>query len=481
LFSTRPVIILVISGWGVTAPGPANSFGYANVPNIQFLSDNYPLFELVLPSHKREVNLKIMSSSADLIDFHSRLLNVVNNNSLKHNPVLNSLIADITGTTSKLHVLFRADYFGSLNYKVALSILEYLKNTNLNSGQIKFYFLIEDNSERELLVKYIQTITEKVKSFKLGNIAAIAEINLETMNSSVLDIEELLVNARGKVVPNTVEILDKIVKHKKIGLNIISRADNVFQTVANMDAVIDLNMEGDAFAHNLRNRISNSFNREKSKTHGIDYANLSDLPDIHENVLIKPFEPITTLSRFFSHKQIYQVIINPREEHEMIKLALNSNKEILAGQDFINIYEPNILKEQRLIFQKLKEKLNENKYGMIYAYTSSLFNAAMTGKMDETILVLEELDKEISEIANFALHNNYVFAVTSDKGLAEAIYNSSGDIGKDNQNPVPAIFIDSRLKKISKTTANIKDFVPTLLHLCGYNKPGQMEGINLIS
>lgn len=480
MFNTRPAIILIISGWGLTAPGPANAFGLANVPNLQFLSQNYPFFELKVPTENKYDNLKVLASAADLIDFEARLLNVVNNNSLKHNPDLNGLISDITGTTSKLHIFMRADYFGSINYKVSLSILDYLKHTKLNTTQVKFYFLINDTSDKNLLAKYIQTITEKIKSMKLGNIAGIAEIDYHSINSSVMNIAEFVINAKAKVAPNTAEILEKIIKSKKFDSYVISRKDAPFQVMQNMDAILDLNLEGDGFAEMLRLKIVKAFEKSESKTHGIDYKNLSDLPNIHEGILIKPFEPITTISRFFSGKQIYQTLISPRDQSEQLKLVLNSRAEILPGQDLINIFEVNNLKEQKLIFEKLKNKLQENKYGLSIAYINSLYRAAQTGKVDEIVEVIEELDKEISEIANFALHHGLVLAITSDIGVAEAIYNSKGDISMGSNNPVPAIFIDNRLNKLPKKTGVTKDFVPTLLNLCGFLKPGQMDGINLI-
>ncbi|MBP9759345.1 hypothetical protein KBD45_06640 [Candidatus Dojkabacteria bacterium] len=475
----KPALLLIISGWGISAPGPANAFGFANTPNLNFIQKNFQNFELAVPSRFRLSNLQVLMSSHDEIDLESRILNTIKNNTMKSNPVWVEMIKKLQVTNSKLNVLMRVDFFGSLNYKISDHIVELLKSTSLKNDQIKYYFLVEGIKDRELLIKYISSITEKIRSSRVGEIAGVCIVDQNSFNSSVQKTSEFLVNAKGRFVSSVTKVLEELKKNTKSGEFIISKKENPYIVINALDGIVDLNLEHDKFAQDLRISLVSAFSNESSAN--IEYVNLCELPSAAEKVLIKSFTPNQSLTHFIRDKQLPQSIIVSKADSASVLKTMNLVNELIQGQEMVSVYELNLIKEQNIIFQKIKEKLEMNKYGLIVGYISSVYKSALSGKMEDTIQVIENLDKRIAELTNIVVNSNYVLGITSDVGLAESIYNVKGDVSIGSLNPVPSIFIENKQASIVRNSGNLKDFVPTLLNYCGYLKPGQMDGVNLLN
>ena len=479
MINIKPALLLVISGWGISAPGPANAFSFANTPNIDFIQKNFQSFELSVPSRFRLSNLQVLASSHDEINLESRILNTIMNNTMKSNPVWVEMIEKVRITNSKLNILFRADYFGSLNYKISEHLVDLLKSVPLKNNQIKFYFLVEGAKDSELLIKYIYSITEKIRASKVGEIAGVCLVDQTSFNSSVQKTSEFLINAKAKFVDSIGKVLVELKKNPKSGEFIISKKENPFMVINALDGILDLNLENDKFAQELRKSVVSSFSTDGKNN--IEYSNLCELPNIKEDILIKSFTPNQSLTHFVRSKQLSQSIVVAKSESDKVLKSLNMVDELLPGQDMVSVYEVDILKEQKLIFQKLKEKVELKKYGLVIGYVSTVYKSALSGKMEDVIQIIEDLDKHIPELANTLINSGYVMGITSDVGLGEAIYNNKGEVNIGSLNPVPAYFIENNQTKFSKGSGNIKDFVPTLLDLCGYSKPSEMEGVNLLN
>lgn len=475
----KPALMLIISGWGISAPGPANAFGFANTPNLNFIQKNFQNFELSVPSRFRLSNLQVLGSSHDEIDLETRILNTIANNTMKSNPVWVDMINKIQTANSKLNILMRADYFGSLNYKISEHLVDLLKSVNLKNDQIRFYFLISSIKDKELLIKYIYTISEKIHKGKVGNISGICVVDESSFNSSITKTSEFLINAKGKFYDTIVKAIQELKKNSKSGEYLISRKENPYIVLNALDGIVDLNLENDKFAQGLRKSIVSAFSKDGKIN--IEYVNLSELPDVEGNVLIKSFAPNLTLTHFIKNKMLPQTVIVSKADSESVLKGINLVNELLPGQEMVSVYEVNLQREQNIIFQKIQEKIESKKYGLIIGYVSSIYKSATTGRMEDVIELIESLDKSVAKLTNTVVNSNYVMGITSDVGLAEAIYNSKGEVSMGSLNPVPAVFIENKQAMPIKNSGNIKDFVPTLLNYCGYPKSGQMDGINLLN
>lgn len=484
MLGKKKSVLLIVSGWGLSSPSPANTFSLANKPNIDFLFGNFPTFQLNTPTDHRFENLRSLTTSKEISGMGHRLVNSLNSEAFKKHPVIASLIRHAAEYNSKLHILIRVDHFGSLSYKYSQKIVEILKHSNLRTHQINFHYLLNNLENTELKNKFILELTEQVRALKIGEIGGLCLVDKETVNSSVLDICNYLINSKAKTVTSVAEILKSLHKTNSKEMYIISHKEQPFAPMNAFDAVLDLNIEGDQFSEVLRQSLEATFEEdfaEQSEGTKLMYANLSDLPTVHDNIIVKDYVPDISISRFLSQSQVYQSVITSREDSEEFLEAINLENKILPGQDVVNVYEVNYLREQRIIFEKINEKIIQDKYGLITAYLTTLFNISKTGKVDEAIECIESLDNQIAELANIALHNNSSLIITSDVGLAEAIYNSKGEINSGSNNPVPGIFIDQRFRKPISGDGHLKDLVPTLLNVSGHPKPAKMEGVNLFN
>ena len=477
IMNNKSALMLIISGWGLAAPGHANAFSLANTPNIRFLQEKLTMYELTVPSRFRLSNLQVLSTSHGEIDFESRLLNCIGNNSVKLNPVWLSMIEYVKRNNSKLNILMHADFFGSINYKVAEYIIEVLRKGSLGPEQLNFYFMIEGAKDKELLIKFIYDLTEKIRRYKLGEIAGIVCHQTDAFNSNLELTKSVLDGTKVKIVDSVTKILEDIKKGRAEGGYLVSRKGKLYKTLNAYDGLIDLNLEDDKFALSLRNLIIQNYAADDGEKLG--YYNLCEISGIENSALVKKFIPSVSLPHFISSQKYGQSVVVAKSEAERVLKALNIISELVDGQELINVYETNPLKEQKIIMESIIDIIRKNQSKLIIGYISTLYKTALTGKLDDLVIMLESLDKLVGKLINFAVNSGYVIGITSDVGLVESIYNNKGEVNSGSLNPVPAFFIESATAMKLNGKGDLKDFSPTLLACCGYPKPFAMQGFNL--
>jgi 2,3-bisphosphoglycerate-independent phosphoglycerate mutase len=198
------------------------------------------------------------------------------------------------------------------------------------------------------------------------------------------------------------------------------------------------------------------------------------------------------LGRVVSTANLRQLRVAESEKERFVTFYFNGQIETaFAGEDRFIIPSPKVatydlLPEMsaRQVTDSLIEKAKPGTYPFILVNFANPDMVGHTGNIGAAVRACEVVDECVGKLANFALAYDATLLITADHGNAEEMINSrTGEIETEHSaNPVPFIAISKKFlgKSIILPTGILADVAPTVLSLMSLALPGSMTGRNLL-
>jgi len=149
------------------------------------------------------------------------------------------------------------------------------------------------------------------------------------------------------------------------------------------------------------------------------------------------------------------------------------------------------------VIDKICKAVNSEKYDLVAGSLANPDMLAHTGDLEATSQAVAVVDKLLRKVLKACLNRKNILVISSDHGNAEYMLDKRGNkphLGHTD-NPVPFILVGPGYEgrnigwpdvigddlSTTKTSGNIADVAPTLLHLAGLAAPPGLRGRSLIN
>jgi 2,3-bisphosphoglycerate-independent phosphoglycerate mutase len=521
----KPVVLIILDGWGVNPPYNGNSITIAQTPFLNSLIAEYPSMTIAASGESvglpwgeegnSEVGHLNLGLGRILYQDLPRINKAISDNSFYQNPVLLEAVNHVVKNNSQLHflgIVSSGCVHSSVDHLYALLVLareKKIKNvyihaildgrdTAFNSG-VNFIKGLE-MSLKERGVGKIATITGRFYAMDRNN-------NWDRTAKAYTALTDGVGNKSENAIDCIEESYRKKIYDEEFVPTVITENGQPVGLISDNDAVVCFNYRPDRSRQITKAFILPDFDKF-SRPHflkNLFYASFTEYEKGLSAKIVFPPEVINnSLGEIISRAGLTQLRIAETEKYAHVTYFFNGGREEKSpGEDHILVPSPRIANYDAKpemsaaeITKKLVDFINDDKYDFILVNFANADMVGHTGNMTAAVKAVETLDKCMGKIVPGVLNKNGVVIITADHGNAEIMFNmQTGQIDKEHSNnPVPLIIVGNEFRGRTFGWQNpvntdlsliapqgiLSDVGPTVLKILGVKKPKEMTGVSLI-
>ena len=519
----KPVVLMVLDGWGIANPYTGNAISQANTPNIKSYIAKYPSMALVasgegvgLPwgeSGNSEVGHLNLGLGRIIYQNLPRINKAIADRSFYKNKVLLKAIEQVKKNNSKLHLL------GLTSSGCVHSSLEHLQALIAfiaESGVNEFYVhAILDGRDTPFNsgLNFIKEVEASLAGTK-GKIATISgrfyAMDRDNHWDRTAKAYETMVLGSGEKYESpekaVEESYEKKIYDEEFMPTVITKDGQPIAKIQDGDAVIFFNYRPDRARQLAKAFVLPGFEKFKREKYlKILFTTFAEYEkNLPVDIVFPPEVLKNTLGEVLATAGLKQLRIAETEKYAHVTYFFNGGREIKSeGEDQILVSSPPVssydLKPEMSALEvtsKVIETVEQDNYDFILINFANADMVGHTGNLKATIRAVEAVDRCVGKIVNSVLAKGGLLFITADHGNAEGLFNmQTGMIDKEHSaNPVPFLIIgkDYEGKSLSLPDAPggdlsllqprgmLSDVAPTILKVIGLDKPSEMTGRSLI-
>ncbi len=215
-----------------------------------------------------------------------------------------------------------------------------------------------------------------------------------------------------------------------------------------------------------------------------EYSSDYDVP-----VAFPPERLQNVFGEYISNLGMRQLRIAETEKYAHVTFFMNGGVEKpFVGEDRILVPSPDVATydlqpemNAAELTDKLLSTLASNKYDVVICNFANPDMVGHTGNFDATVKAIEFVDKCLKRVVNCVNQLGGEVLITADHGNAELMRNDEVDQAHTahTTNPVPFIYVGR--EAVLERMGTLSDVTPTMLYLLGVDKPQEMSGHSLVT
>lgn len=538
----RPVVLIVLDGWGIAPNGVGNAISQAKIPFFDSLRKMYPHGELKasgesvgLP-HGEDGNtetghINLGAGYTVYQDLPKINLSIADGSFFK-NYSFQSAVNHARKYESNIHLLGLIGSGGvHSNIEHLLALLQIFKEQGFDRV---FLHLITDgrDSPPKSSIQYIERIMAFTQSIGIGRIATIMGRYYAMDRDHRWERTKLAYEAMTKGIGEKYDDPLKAVKNSYnqkitdefIKPAIIEKDGKPLGLVKSCDSVIFFNYRIDRPRQLTKAFVLENFEKEANrvdfdpystkyyKKHNVELSNMNKPFDRGRMLSHLYFVTMTEYSNYFhvssvafppaivahplgemiSEQGLYQLRMSESEKERFVTYYFNGLREkSFANEDRIIIPSPKVatydLAPEMSAFKLTEELISQirsRKYDFILVNYANPDMVAHTGMIPQTVTACEAVDKCLSQLVPEILLIKGTAIITADHGNAEELIDpQTGAIDTEHSTyPVPFIAVNNKWyrKNFTLSYGTLADIAPTILDLMHISRPSSMTGRNLL-
>ncbi|KKR21370.1 MAG: 2,3-bisphosphoglycerate-independent phosphoglycerate mutase [Parcubacteria group bacterium GW2011_GWE2_39_37] len=521
----KPVILIILDGWGIVQPYSGNAISQANIPNMKEYIIKYPAMTLRasgeavgLPWGKdgnSEVGHLNLGMGRILYQDLPRINKSINDNSFYQNKALLGAVNHAKKNNSKLHLLGLASngcVHASIEHLQALLVLA--KEEGL--GQVYIHAVLDGrDTPYNSAASYIKDIIRTISEYGIGKIASLSgrfyTLDRDNHWDRIEKAYSAMVNGVGNEADDTISAIEqsygKKIFDEEFIPTIIKENGKPVATIEDNDAVIFFNFRPDRARQITKAFVLPGFDKFNRKEYlkNLFFVCFTEYEkDLPVEIAFPPEVIKDTLGEMISNAGLKQLRIAETEKYAHVTYFFNGGRETKSeGETHDLVPSPPVssydLKPEMSAFEvtdKLMKAISDDTYDFILVNFANADMVGHTGNIQATSLACEAVDKCVGKIVKATLAKEGIVLITADHGNAEAKFNmQTGTISKEHTaNPVPFIIIGREYEgrkigvqdpigddlSLVQPQGILSDVAPTVLKILGLEKPEEMTGRSLI-
>ena len=519
----KPVVLVVLDGWGVDIPSRSNAISQAQTPVWQRLITTYPTFTLQAAGEavglpwgevgNSEVGHLALGAGKILYHDLPRITRAIVDKSFFQNRALLTAIQLAQEKNSQLHLIGLVSPGGvhsSIDHLYAL--LEMAKQQGM-ANVFVHAFLDGRDTPFDSAKTYLEELANKMKKIGVGKIASIMgryyAMDRDNHWDRVQAAYDCLVEGKGKPATSASRGLAASYAAKvfdeQVVPTVIMEGDKPVTTVGNNDSVIFFNFRADRARQLTHAFVLPGFSKFPRRT--LERLHFVTMTEYEKNIPVEIAFPAETieypLARIISEAGLKQLHLAETEKYAHVTYFFNGGREqAYEGEDHVLIPSPVVPSydqkpemSARAVTDRFLQEIRTGKYDFCVINFANADMVGHTGNLSATVRAINVLDECIGEVVAGTLEYGGLVIITADHGNAENLVNlQTGSINKEHSNnPVPCIIVARELENkagsgqlvtddLSKLTPAgvLADVAPTMLKIMGLNKPADMSGQSLL-
>lgn len=508
--SSRPLVLVIIDGFGHSENKIGNAIALAQKPFLDHLRGHYP-FTLLQASGQAvgldwgesgnsEVGHLSIGAGRIVKQYLSIINDAINSGEFFVNPALARSMKRAVSSSAKLHLLGLLTS-GSVHasFKHLLALLEMARKFKIPAAYLHLFMDGKDSAPKEglALLKKLRENLPDSSSVKIATIVgrnyAMERNNDWTRTAAAYG---LFAKGLGQVVDN---LENKIQAYYDTGLT----DDNLPPTIVNglpsplitaSDSLIFFNFREDSMRQITRAFVDREFPYfTRESVSGLHVTTLTKYFDcLEENFAFPPLQVLNNLAQWLGLNGKKQFHMAESEKYAHVTLFFNGLEDkIYDGETDFFLESPHDLAavpEMRSadIAEKVVNELRRDYYDFFLINFANADLIAHLGNINLVAKGIEKVDTATRVIYQEVKKQNGLMIITSDHGNAEALTRTvTGEREtKHNISPVPFYLVsEDYLNRTfsGKTSGILADIAPTVLELMALPVPKEMTGQSLLS
>ncbi len=512
----KPLVFLILDGWGIAPKSPANAIELAKKPNFDYLWSNYPHAKLQAsgkyvglpddqPGNSEAGHMNI--GAGRVVEQDSVTISkAINTGKFFKNPAFEAACTHLRKNKSDLHIIGMLSDGQSAHSDPdhLLALIAWARMKKIKNVYLHLFTDGRDSPPHSAL-KSVEALMRQLKNKEHGSQRSGEWIATIMGRFYAMD--------RKKAWPRTERAYQAMVLARGIGAKspqaaitqsynrgetdefippyVMKRGGEPIAKIKDGDAILFFNLRSDRarqlakpfVQQNFTEDNPSSFKRQKVLKNIVFVAMTDFGPDLDSILTAFPSDDIvgTLPMALAGYKQLY---IAEKEKYAHVTYFINGGyPDQVAGEDRMSKPSPEVAsydqEPEMSVYQVTDEVLRDlGKYDFITINFANPDMVGHTGNIKAAIKAVEACDKCLGKIKDKVLSRRGTLVVTADHGNADKMLDlETGEMYTEHTtNPVPFIIVEP--KKISRRLKRGKlgDIAPTILKLMKVKKPKQMTG-----
>lgn len=509
--SRKPLVLMILDGWGYGSESYGNAIIHAVTPNFDNLWQKYPHtllsasgLDVGLPKGQMgnsEVGHLHIGAGRQVLQDLAKIDAAIESGKFFENQVFNTMIRETIKAEGALHILGLLSEGGVHSH---ISHLEAMVELAMKKGLDKVYvhaFLDGRDTSPKSAMGALDSMLTKMEILKGGKIVSLVgryyAMDRDKRWDRVILAYDLLTLGRAEyrfsdaksgleAAYNRGEI-DEFVKP-----TIICESGHKPITIEDNDTVVFMNFRADRARELSYAFVDNGFGGfTRTRVPRLNkYVTLTEYADDLQVELAYPKDKLSnTLGEVLSQHGLSQLRIAETEKYAHVTYFINGGKEApFEGEDRILVQSPKLatydLQPEMSavdVTDKLVTAIRMKKYDVIICNYANPDMVGHSGNFEATVNAVETIDKSLGRVVNVLQEYDGEMIVLADHGNAEEMINLvTGETHTAHTtNPVPFIYM-GRKAVIVEPNGRLSNVAPTLLNILNLEKPEEMTENSLI-
>ena len=515
----RPIVLIVLDGWGLSPSTQGNPIREATLPTIDKLNKYYPLTALQasgiavgLPWNtpgNSEVGHMTIGSGRVIYQNLPRISLAVQDGSFFKNTAFLSAINRVKENGGALHIMGLVGEGSVHSNKDHLYMLLQMAAQNNLTKVFIHAFTDGRDSPPTSGIHTLKEVMSRATMLGAGTLASIGGRNWGMDRNNNWDRVEKAYKVLTEGTPGTDDLLASVeasyrkdITDEYIEPVMLTKDGKPVGTIQDGDSIIFFNYREDRAREITKAFTLPDFDGfPRPKKLDINFVTMTEYErNLPVNVAFAPEEVSNALGEILSKNGKLQLRIAETEKYAHVTYFFNGGKEkAWPGEDRLLVPSPTVAHFDEVpemssagTTEKTIEAVRSGKYDFILLNYASPDMVGHTGNEEASIEAVESTDKCLSLLIPVVLEAGGAVLITADHGNVEEVRNlKTGEVDTEHsKNPVPFWFItadnhrektaEEMVREENQVEGLLSDIAPTILDLMGLEKPEEMHSQSLI-
>ncbi len=502
----KPLILVILDGFGDSKEEYANAIVAAKTPNIDKIFKNCPTTRIDasglavgLPKGQMgnsEVGHTNIGAGRVVYQDLTRITRAIQSGEFFKNEVLIQAMQNCKKNSSALHIMGLLSDGGVHSHLAHLyGAIQMAKNFGLQNVYVHAFTDGRDVCPTSAL-NFLKDLEQKIEQIGVGKIATVSgryyAMDRDNRWDRVEKAYMAIANGVGQKAKSAVEAVRLSYQNNITDEFVVPTVCVEDVSVSPSDSVIFTNFRPDRARELTRAFVCSNFSGFDRNGGALKpfFVCLTQYDETIKNVHVA-FKPQTlenTFGECISNQGLSQLRIAETEKYAHVTFFFNGGREEkFENEDRVLIKSPNVatydLKPQMsayLVTDEVIKRIESKKYDVIILNYANCDMVGHTGIFDATVKAVEVVDECVGKVLKATEKANGVMIITADHGNAEKMLDEENKpFTSHTTNPVKFAVVGYACE-LRKNGGKLADIAPTMLDILDMEKPAQMTGKSLI-
>ncbi len=509
--SKKPVVLMILDGFGLNERHEANAVYEANTPNIDGLMKNYPFVKgnasglaVGLPDGQMgnsEVGHLNMGAGRIVYQELTRITKEIEDGTFFDNAALKKAMENAKKNDTALHLFGLLSDGGVHSHITHLyGLLEMAKREGLTKVYVHGFMDGRDTSPTSGIT-YVKALEEEMAKIGVGKIASLSgryyAMDRDNRWDRVETAYKALTLGEGNTATDAVSAMQDSYDNEKtdefVVPTVITENGEAIGKISANDSVIFFNFRPDRAREITRAFCCDDFDGfDRGERMPLTYVCFTeyDVTIPNKDVAFHKVELHNTFGEFLAANGKTQARIAETEKYAHVTFFFNGGvEEPNAGEDRILVKSPKVatydLQPEMSAYEvcdKLCDAITSDKYDVIIINFANPDMVGHTGVEAAAIKAVEAVDSCVGRAVEALKSVDGTMFICADHGNCEQLvnYETGEPLTAHTTNPVPFILVNADSSYGLRENGCLADIIPTLIELMGMKQPEEMTGKSLL-